>query len=140
MRKQPGMSRIPRWIPTTLAIIFGTGLLAPLVQANVQEWAKQNGWDQFLVRFAEPATLDRIFQISQTGWFIFVAGFFVGGAALLWIDTFLRRQPQSNPNAPATTGGLAHALHMPSNGGMNVIVESQHTALIGAAAPLQTVW
>lgn len=124
------MNKIPRWIPTVLAVVFGTGLLSPLVQANVQEWAKKNGWDQFLVQFAEPSAMDRLVQITQTGWFIFAAGFFIGGAVFLWLEYFLRGRSQGGTNAIVTgsvvnAASLAHALHMVAGSGLDVRVDKR---------------
>lgn len=69
--------------------------------------------------------MTRMIEIVQTGWFIFAAGFFVGGAVFLWLDYFLRKR-RSMPNEPVLAAtNLAHALHMPSNSGMSVVVDKR---------------
>jgi hypothetical protein len=113
-----------RSITTLLAIIFGAGTLSPLVGANWQEWAKQTGNDQYFVKYAGPA-MDKLVPLVQTGWFIFAAGFFIGGAICLWIDYLLRKRPIPVPSSKAPKLNLAHALHMPSSTGMHVIVDQR---------------
>lgn len=89
---------------SVLAIVFGTGTLSPLIDANWQEWAKTTGNDQYFVNYLGP-TIVRLVELTQTGWFVFAAGFFVGGAAWLWLDYLLRGSPQrsASPNYVETT-------------------------------------
>lgn len=113
-----------RLLTTLTGTIFGAGVISPIVSANWQEWAKATGQDQYLVRYAAPL-VDKLAAITGSGWFIFVTGFFIGGAAFLWMDYFLRTKPEV-PNEPILpSGNLAHALHMPSNSGMSVIVDKR---------------
>lgn len=98
------MRHIPRWLrwlSTTLGILLGSGFLSPLIQANWQKWAEQTGNDLLLVKYMGPAML-WLAEITQSGWFIFAVGFFVGGAIFLWADYFLRhRVPVNAAIAPS---------------------------------------
>jgi len=114
-----------RYLVSLVALIFGAGTLSPLIQANWQEWAKATGNDQYFVKYGELVVI-KVIELAQSSWFIFTAGFFVGGTVFLWLDYFLLRKPQQSPNKPASlsaASSLAHGLHMPSNTGMNVIVD-----------------
>jgi hypothetical protein len=75
---------------TALAALLGSGVILGLVQANVQEWAKASGNDQYLVKYTGPL-MDRIAAFTSSAPFVFVTAMIVGGAMFLWADTFVRR-------------------------------------------------
>jgi hypothetical protein len=110
-----------RFIMTIAATILGAGTISPLVGANWQEWAKANGQDQYLVKYAGPY-MDRLTALSDSWWFTFATGFFVGGAVCLWIDYLIRRRSHQQPKVfyeigpvatkRMTAAEMAHGLHM----------------------------
>jgi hypothetical protein len=119
-----------RVLATILGFIFGTALLVPLVQANVQKWAEANGYDQYLIKYARPA-MDKIVAVAHTEWFIFFAGFFIGGAVFLWADFLIRRRSltASTSTTGIDSGYLAHGLYLEK---MHVgIDKTQKTVQIG---------
>jgi hypothetical protein len=81
---------LTRLVLTALAAVLGSGVVLGIVQANVQEWAKASGNDQYLVKYSGP-TLDRLAEITSSGPFVFVTAMLIGGALSLWADTFVRR-------------------------------------------------
>lgn len=83
-----------RYILTACAFVFVTCLLGGWLQANVQEWAKASGQDQYIVRFAGPA-MTRLAEITETPAFIAIAWSFIGGSLILWIDYALRRRAKT---------------------------------------------
>jgi hypothetical protein len=83
--------RVIRIALTALAALLGSGIVLGLVQANVQEWAKANEQDQYLVKYAGPV-VDRLAEITQSATFIAIAWMVIGGATILWIDYALRRR------------------------------------------------
>ncbi len=87
------MPRFPKWLPTALSVLVGTGVVSPIVSANWQEWAKVHGSDQFLIQYVDPA-MTRLAQITLSGPFVFVTAMIIGGAFSLWADTFVRRWSQ----------------------------------------------
>jgi hypothetical protein len=113
-----------RTIISVLAFILGTGTLLPLVEANWHEWARTTGNDQYIIRFAEPI-MAGVVGFAQTGWFIFAAGFFVGGAVCLWLEFLVRHQSPTAVPSKAPAPKLDHALHLVSSTGMNVIVDQR---------------
>jgi hypothetical protein len=72
-----------------LAFVFVTSGLGGFFQANVQEWAKAKGQDQYLVKFAELA-VNWLAAVSQSAWFQATAAFFIGGAIFLWTEHWVR--------------------------------------------------
>lgn len=117
-----------RSVISILAFILGTATLLPLVEANWHEWARTTGNDQYIVRFAEPI-MARLLEFAQTGWFVFAAGFFVGGAVCLWLEHLVRHQPPTATVRQVPALDLAHALHLVSSTGMNVIVDQRKKAI-----------
>lgn len=83
--------RVARLAMTGLAALLGSGIVLGLVQANVQEWAKAQGQDQYLVRYAGPI-MTRLAEITQSSTFLAVAWAVIGGSLVLWIDYALRRR------------------------------------------------
>ncbi len=57
-----------RYAVTCLAAVLGSGVILALVQANVQEWAKANSQDQYLVKYAGPI-VDRLIELTQSSAF-----------------------------------------------------------------------
>lgn len=80
-----------RYIVTACAFLFVTCLLGGLLQANVQEWAKATGQDQYLVRYAG-VFVSKLADLTQSTAFLAIAWSFIGGASFLWIDYALRRR------------------------------------------------
>jgi hypothetical protein len=80
-----------RYILTACAFIFVTCLLGGWLQANVQEWAKASGQDQYLVRYVGP-TMSRLVEITETPLFLAIAWSVIGGSLILWIDYALRKR------------------------------------------------
>ncbi|MFO1080354.1 MAG: hypothetical protein U1E23_07000 [Reyranellaceae bacterium] len=87
---------IRRWVAAAFAVVFVSGVLGALIQANVTEWAKAEGHDQYLVKSMGPA-MTWLFdmwgasaEIIQTKWFLGVTGFVVGVACALWGEYWLR--------------------------------------------------
>jgi hypothetical protein len=81
---------LPRLVLTALAAVLGSGVVLGIVQANVQEWAKASGNDQYLVKYSGP-TMVRLAEITSSGPFVFFTAMLIGGALSLWADTFVRR-------------------------------------------------
>lgn len=96
------MRKTFRLVVSLLALFLGTGVLSPLIQANWQEWAKVHGQDQYFVQYAGPL-MDKALTFAQAGWFIFLAGFFIGGAICLWSDRWLRQRTTSPISTPPPT-------------------------------------
>jgi hypothetical protein len=113
-----------RYLVSFIALVLGTGTLSPIIQANWQAWAQKTGNDQYFLKFGGPI-MNRLVELTGSGWFIFAAGFFVGGAACLWIDRLLRRQPAALSVHKFTAADLAHGLHMVSGAGLKVIVDKR---------------
>ena len=84
------MRRNSRWILTILAGLFGAGFLSPLVQSWLQRWPEPHSHPLPLT-YLTPA-ISKLADMSQTADFVFVTGFFIGGALLLWVDHALRRR------------------------------------------------
>jgi hypothetical protein len=80
-----------RYALTGLAAVLGSGFILGLVQANVQEWAKANAQDQYLVRYAG-LVVDRLAELTQSSAFFAIAWAVIGAAAILWIDYAVRRR------------------------------------------------
>ena len=80
-----------RYLLTACAFLFVTCLLGGWLQANVQEWAKANGQDQYLVRYVGPS-MSRLAEITQSPVFLAIAWSVIGGSLILWIDYALRRR------------------------------------------------
>ncbi len=114
------LKRIPRGWLTAIATLFGALFLVPIFHANVQKWAEAQGYDQFLLRNWEPAVA-LLASVTQSKWFIFALGFFVGGTIFLWLDYWLRgrangegtgdpkgdaKQPQSKKNDEEVLGAI----------------------------------
>jgi hypothetical protein len=83
--------KIRRAVLTVSAFILGSCLLGGWLQANVQEWAKANGQDQYLVKYVGP-TMARLAEITQTPLFIAIAWSVIGGSLIMWVDYALRRR------------------------------------------------
>ena len=83
--------RLVRLAMTGLAGLLGSGVILGVVQSNVQEWAKANKQDQYLVKYAGPI-LEGLAQITQSPTFLAIAWAGIGGAAILWIDYAIRRR------------------------------------------------
>src|SRR6266478_412663 len=81
---------LPRLALTALAALLGSGVVLGIVQANVQEWAKSSGNDQYLVNYAGPA-MTRLAETTSSMPFIFITTMILGGAIFLWADSFARR-------------------------------------------------
>jgi hypothetical protein len=78
-----------------VAGIVATGVLVPISQANIQELAKDKGWDRILASNWGPM-MDAVLPILESKWFFMAAGFFIGFAAYAWADFLLRRAPESS--------------------------------------------
>lgn len=96
---------VRRLIVTVLAFIFVTSGLGGFFQANVQEWAKANNQDQYLVKYLGPA-MNELVAITQSPWFIFITGALVGAMVYAWVDYCLRKRVvvqtlPASPSAPA---------------------------------------
>jgi hypothetical protein len=85
--------RMPRSLVAFFAALFAAGFLIPILRAHLEQWAQTHGRDLSVLEPAVP-TLDRLADITQTTAFMFITGFFVGGALLIWIDYALRRRRQ----------------------------------------------
>jgi len=83
--------QVLRYVMTGLAAVLGSGVILGLVQANVQEWAKANSQDQYIVKYARPI-VDRLAELTQSSAFFAIAWAVIGGAAILWIDYTIRRR------------------------------------------------
>lgn len=121
------MRSVFRLLITALAIVLGSGVLSPLVQANWQAWAQKTGNDQYLIRYADSA-MTSLVELAQTSWFVFITGFFIGGAVCLWLDFWLRRS--ASPTTPVTVkkisaADLSHALYPVGGSAMHVIVDQR---------------
>jgi hypothetical protein len=90
-----------RLIATVLAFVFITSGLGGFFQANVQEWAKANEQDQYLVRYGSK-TLSIFLDAVASRPFMLVAAFLVGGAVFLWGEYFLRKRVEVS--IPASAG------------------------------------
>lgn len=110
-----------RQIVTLLAVVLGAGTLSPLVQANWQAWAQKTGHDQYFIRYADMA-MSSVANLAQSPWFIFIAGFFIGGAVCLWLDYLLRQRP-TNTAVATSAPDLAHGLTPIGTRGVVVIVD-----------------
>ena len=84
------MRRVPRWVPTIFAGLFATIFLLPLISSHVRQWAEAQG--NTLLIDAATRVISGLGDPSQTTEFVFITGFFVGAALLLWIDYALRRR------------------------------------------------
>lgn len=83
--------QVLRYAITGLAAVLGSGVFLALVQANVQEWAKANTQDQYLVKYARPI-VDRLIELTQSSAFFAIAWAVIGAAAILWIDYAIRQR------------------------------------------------
>jgi len=83
--------RAMRLIVTGIAALLGTGGVMSLVQSNVQEWAKANNQDQYLVKYASPI-MDRVADFAKSAFFLPVTCAIIGGAVFLWLDYALRQR------------------------------------------------
>lgn len=88
------LRRVPRGILTILAFVLGTAFLVPIIQINVEEWAKARGYDQFMIKHWNPV-MDWLASYTQTLWFTNILGFVVGGTVFLWADWFLRSRQKA---------------------------------------------
>ena len=84
------MRRVPRWVPTIFAGLFATIFLLPLISSHVRQWAEARG--HMLLLDAATRVMSGLGDASQTTEFVFITGFFIGAALLLWIDYALRRR------------------------------------------------
>lgn len=113
--------RVPKGLLAFVTFILGTAFLIPIIEANVQEWARTNKYDQYLL--GEGPGLSTLASFTQSPWFTFFLGFFIGGTTLLWLDYWLRGSGKTASNvAPVADGHatLAHGLHLT---GMAVAVD-----------------
>ncbi len=108
-----------RIIVTILATVLGAGTLSPLIGANWQEWAKTTGNDQYFVKYGA-LVMGNVSAITQATWFVFLAGFFVGGAVCLWIDKIFRNGAVQSPSArqTKTATDIAHTLSLVGGDGI----------------------
>jgi hypothetical protein len=83
--------RMMRYCLTGLAAILGSGVALGLVQANVQEWARANNQDQYLVRYVGLTMNSGLAEITQSMAFQAVAWAVIGAAIAVWIDFAIRR-------------------------------------------------
>lgn len=83
-----------RYIVTVFAFIFISCLLGGWLQANVQEWAKASGQDQYLVKYAGPA-MDKLEELTRNSLFLAIAWSVIGGSLILWLDYALRRRTKT---------------------------------------------
>lgn len=97
-----GMRISRRTIITLLGSAAATGIVVPIIQANVQEWAKAQGYDQFMVKYSEP-TIASLIEIMQSPLFIVGAAVLMGGALWSWTDHVFR---QWQLNRPQSVSGL----------------------------------
>jgi hypothetical protein len=86
-----------RWIISGVAFVLGTCAVGGWIQANVQEWAKATGQDQYLVMlaqyFAEPGSaITAVAAIVRSDWFVGSALFSTGFAIALWVEYLFRRR------------------------------------------------
>jgi len=84
------MPRVPRWVPTIFAGLFATIFLLPLISSHVRQWAETHG--HTLLLNAATRVMSGLGDASQATAFVFITGFFIGAALLLWIDYALRRR------------------------------------------------
>lgn len=80
-------------LASAFMFVFVTSGVGGWLQANVQEWAKANKQDQYLVEYWEPL-VNGVALIAHSGLFVFLCGLFVGGALYAWIEYFFRRKGQ----------------------------------------------
>jgi hypothetical protein len=78
-----------RGLLPVVTFLLGTAFIVPIIQANVQEWAKGRGYDQYLTKYWGPV-VQSLTDYTQTQWFTFVLALFAGGTAFLWFDWLLR--------------------------------------------------
>lgn len=98
-----------RYLLTGCAFIFGSCMLGGWLQANVQEWAKASGQDQYLVGLAGPL-MARLADVAQSQVLIAIGWASIGGAVILWLDYTLRRigkKSVSRSTAPGVPSQLA---------------------------------
>lgn len=107
--------RTMRLIVTGIAALLGSGIIISLVQSNVQEWAKANNQDQYLVKYAGPI-MDSLAQVTQSTTFLAAAWAIIGGAVVLWVDYALRgraaKKKQQEPPQGDTPSNLAISSRM----------------------------
>lgn len=101
-REKPYRS-VARLALTGLAAVLGSGIILGVVQANVQEWAKATGQDQYLVRYVGPI-IDSLAGMTQSPIFLAIAWGIIGGASALWLDYALRRRAKIGDQRPAQGG------------------------------------
>lgn len=122
-----------RSVISLLALVFGAGTLSPLISANWQEWAKATGNDQYLVKYGA-TVVDSMSGITQAAWFIFLAGFFVGGSICLWFDRLLRVGTDQSHSGTQTRTAADIAHTFSPVGGSGILLgldKKKRTAEIG---------
>ena len=87
---------VRRYALTVFAFVFVTCLIGGLFQANVQEWAKATGNDQWMVQYAGVA-IASLAATARTSWFIALTAFLVGGSLFLWTGYFLQSTSEAPP-------------------------------------------
>jgi hypothetical protein len=93
LRRGLNLRRIARGATSILAGLLAVAYLAPLVHSSLQGWLEAQGPTFSAFRYTEPL-MSNLAEVTQTGAFVFTAGFFIGAALLLWIDYALRRRTQ----------------------------------------------
>jgi len=81
------LRKIIRVIVTTLSIIGFIPMV--LFVINIEELAKQKGWDQILAENWGSAMLE-LSNIAQNTWFLVFFGVVLGGTIFMWFDYFIR--------------------------------------------------
>jgi hypothetical protein len=87
------MLRTARQVLAAFALCFGTALVVPLVHSYLRLWAETRGYDVAVFEQVDPAVA-RLAAASETTTFLFVTGFLIGGALLVWLDYGLRQRTQ----------------------------------------------
>lgn len=79
-----------RIVLAVLSFVLLGGVVQSLIQANVQEWAKANGYDQLLSIYAGPA-MASLAAATQSVTFLMIAVAVLSAALYSWSDYLVRR-------------------------------------------------
>jgi hypothetical protein len=85
------MLRTARLALAAFALCVGTASVVPLVHSHLRQWVEARGHQLAVFERVDPAVA-RLAEASETTAFLFITGFLIGGALLVWVDYGLRQR------------------------------------------------
>jgi hypothetical protein len=103
------MLRAARSVLAAFALLFAAALLIPFGYAHLRPWAEARDFHLTALQNVEPA-IDTLGTFTATTTFMFLTGFLIGGALLVWVDFGLRQRTRKMGLILASVGLLTFVI------------------------------